>query len=400
MEAEIMNEVFTKSESLKEFMTEARRHFHQHPELAHKEYETTNYIKGALAQMGVPLLDIPFNTGCIGIIKGEGNGPDVITAIRADIDALPIIESTGVPYTSKNEGIMHACGHDGHTACLLGVAKLLNEAKDKLGGTVLLIFQPAEEGDRGAKMMLENGAFDKYKPDEIIALHAFPGVETGKIGIMPLKAMASSDKFSVKVIGRGGHGARPYESINPIYASSSMISAISSIVSNQIPTFESVVISVCTIHAGVAANVIPQEVEFSGTVRCLENGNRKLVKEHIERIVSGACESFGCKYEFVYKEGVAALTNSKITNDKVYQAAKDAIGEENIVILENATMGSEDFSDFIMAVDGVGSMFRLGMGNAEKSTPALHNHLYDFNDEALPVGCAVMCQYVFNKHGK
>jgi len=395
-----MNEVLKKAESLKDFMTEARRHFHQYPELSNKEFETTKYIKNALKEMGVPLLDAEFNTGCIAIIKGEGSGPNVITGIRADIDALPIIESTGVPYSSKNEGIMHACGHDGHTACLLGVAKLLNESKDKFGGTVMLIFQPAEEGGRGAQMMLDNGAFDKYKPDEIIALHAFPAIETGKVGIMPIKAMASADSFRVKVIGRGGHGARPYESINPITAASSMISAISGIVSNQIPTFESVVISVCTIHAGVAANVIPQEVEFAGTVRCLENGNRKVVKEFIERIVSGNCETFGCKYEYTYKEGVSALTNSKITNDKVYQAAKDTIGEENIVVLENATMGSEDFSDFIMAVDGVGSMFRLGMGNAQKSTPALHNHLYDFNDEALPVGCAVMCQYVFNKHGE
>jgi len=393
-----MSETLKKAESLKAFMTEARRHFHQYPELAHKEFETTKYIKNALKEMGVPLLDAEFNTGCIGIIKGEGKGPDVITGIRADIDALPIIESTGLPYSSKNEGIMHACGHDGHTACLLGVAKLLSESKNKFSGTAMLIFQPAEEGDRGAKMMLENGAFTKHKPDEVIALHAFPAVETGKVGIMPIKAMASADSFRVKVIGRGGHGARPSESINPITAATSMISAISGIVSNQIPTFESVVISVCTIHAGVASNVIPQEVEFSGTVRCLENGNREIVKEFIERIVSGSCETFGCKYEYIYKEGIAALTNSKITNDKVYQAAKDTIGEENIVVLENATMGSEDFSDFIMAADGVGSMFRLGMGNAQKTTPALHNHLYDFNDEALPVGCAVLCQYVFNKH--
>jgi len=393
-----MSEVFKKAQSLKGFMTEARRHFHQYPELSHKEFETTKYIKNSLQEMGVALLDIEFNTGCIAIIKGEGPGPDVVTGIRADIDALPIIENTGVPYSSKNEGVMHACGHDGHTACLLGVAKLLNESKDKFSGTVMLIFQPAEEGDRGAHMMLENGAFDKYKPDEIIALHAFPAVSTGKIGIMPIKAMASADSFRVTVIGRGGHGARPYESINPIIAASSMVSAISGIVSNQIPTFESVVISVCTIHAGVAANVIPQEVVFEGTVRCLENGNRKVVKDFIERIVSGTSESFGCKYEYTYKEGVSALTNSKVTNDKVYQAAKDTIGEENIDILENATMGSEDFSDFIMAVNGAGSMFRLGMGNEEKTTPALHNHLYDFNDEALPVGCAVMCQYVFNKH--
>jgi len=393
-----MSEIMKKSESLKDFMTEARRHFHQYPELSLKEFETTKYIKKSLSEIGVPLLDIEFSTGCIGIIKGEGAGPDVITGIRADIDALPIIESTGVPYTSKNEGVMHACGHDGHTACLLGVAKLLNESKDKFSGTVMLIFQPAEEGGRGANMMLENGAFNKYKPDEVIALHAFPMLETGKVGIMPIKAMASADAFRVKVIGRGGHGARPAESINPIYAASSMISAISGIVSNQISTFESVAISVCTIHAGVASNVIPEELEFSGTVRCLENSNRKVIKEHIERIVSGTCDVFRCKYEYTYKEGVSALTNSKITNDKIYQASKDAIGEDNVEILELSTMGAEDFSDFIMAVDGVGSMFRLGMGNKEKTTPAMHNHLYNFDDEALPTGCAVMCQYVFNKH--
>ena len=393
-----MSDVLVKAKGLEEFMTKARRQFHEYPELAHQEFETTKYIKKCLEEIGVPLLDIEFNTGCIGIIKGEGPGPDVITAIRADIDALPIIENTGVPYSSKNEGIMHACGHDGHTACLLGVAKLLNETKDKFSGTVMLIFQPAEEGGRGANTMLEKGAFDKYKPDEIIALHAFPALPTGTIGIMPLKAMASADSFKVTVIGRGGHGARPSESINPIMAAASMVSAISGIVSNQIPTFESVVISVCTIHAGVAANVIPQEVTFSGTVRCLENDNRKKVKDFIERIVSGTCDSFGCKYELEYREGVAALTNSKITNDKIYKAAVDAIGERNIEVLETATMGSEDFSDFIMAVDGVGSMFRLGMGRKGEAFVALHNHLYDFDDKALPTGCAVMCQYVYNKH--
>jgi len=393
-----MSQTFAKATELKDFMTKARRHFHQYPELSNKEFETTKYIRNCLEEMGVPLLDAEFSTGCIGIIKGEGPGPDVITAIRADIDALPVIESTGVEYTSKNEGVMHACGHDGHTACLLGCAKLLNESKSQFSGTVMLVFQPAEEGGRGANMMMDNGAFDKYKPDEILALHAFPPLPTGKVGIMPIKAMASSDSFKVTVKGRGGHGARPAESINPILASASMVSAISGIVSNQIPTFESVVISVCTINSGVAANVIPQEATFSGTVRCLENSNRKVVKERIERIVSGTCESFECTYEFTYKEGVAALTNSKEVNDKIYKAAGDAIGEQNVAILETATMGSEDFSDFIMALDGNGSMFRLGMGKEGQTTPALHNHLYDFDDEALPTGCAVMCQYVFNKH--
>jgi len=393
-----MSEIFEKASEIKEFMTKARRHFHQHPELAHKEYETTSYIKDRLKEMGIELLDVEFNTGCIAIIKGEMAGADVITGIRADIDALPIIEQTGVSYASQNEGIMHACGHDGHTACLLGVAKLLNSMKDKFSGTVMLIFQPAEEGGRGASTMLSKGAFEKYKPDEVVALHAFPYVPAGKIGIMPLKAMASADSFTVKVIGKGGHGARPNESINPISAAASMISAISNIVSNQIPTFDSVVISVCTIHSGVASNVIPQEAVFTGTVRCLENDNRKIVEAAIEQKVSGISQSFGCEYEMEYKEGIAALSNSKEVSDKVYKAAADSIGEENILILENPSMGSEDFSDFIMAADGNGVMFRLGSGAPGKENAALHNHLFDFSDEALPYGASIMCQYILNKH--
>ena len=393
-----MSDILTKSKEFKEFMTKARRHFHEYPELSHKEFETTKHIKHCLTETGIPLLDVEFNTGCIGIIEGSGEGPDVITAIRADIDALPVKESTGLSYSSKNEGVMHACGHDGHTACLLGVAKVLNYMKDKFSGKVMLIFQPAEEGGRGANAMMEKGAFEKYKPDEIIALHAFPAVPVGKIGIMPLKAMASADSFTVTVTGKGGHGARPCESINPIYAAVPMVSAISAIVANQIPTFDSVVISVCTFNAGVAANVIPQEVTFSGTVRCLENGNRKVVKEHIERIVAGISESFGTKYELNYREGVSSLTNSKDVNDKILQAAADAIGAENAVTLELSTMGSEDFSDFIMAVDGKGAMYRLGTGKDGEANPTLHNHLYDFNDEALTTGCAVMCQYILNKH--
>ena len=393
-----MSAIFEKASELKEFMTKARRHFHQNPELAHKEFETTKYIKERLAEMNVELLDVEFNTGCIAIIKGEMAGPDVITAIRADIDALPIIEQTGLAYTSQNEGIMHACGHDGHTACLLGVAKLLSSMKDKFSGTAMLIFQPAEEGLRGAKTMLDKGAFEKCQPDEIIALHAFPYVPAGKIGIMPAKAMASSDSFTVKVIGKGGHGARPNESINPISAAASMVSAISNIISSQISTFDSAVISICTIHSGVAANVIPQEASFSGTVRCLENDNRKIIKGFIEQKVSGISQSFGCEYEFEYKEGVSSLTNSKEVNEKVYKAAADSIGEENIMILENASMGSEDFSDFIMATGGNGVMFRLGSGNADNTSAALHNHLFDFNDEALPYGASVMSQYILNKH--
>ena len=393
-----MSGIFEKANEIKEFMTKARRNFHQYPELAHKEFETTKYVKERLSEMGVELLDVDFNTGCIAIIKGEMAGLDVITGIRADIDALPIIEQTGVAYASQNEGVMHACGHDGHTACLLGVAKLLSSMKDKFSGTVMLIFQPAEEGLRGAKTMLDKGAFDKYKPDEIIALHAFPYVAAGKIGLMPGKAMASSDSFTVKVIGKGGHGARPNESINPISAVASIISAVNNIVSSQISTFDSVVISVCTVHSGVAGNVIPQEATFSGTVRCLENDNRKVVKDFIEQKVSGISKSFGCEYEFIYKEGVAALTNSKEVNDKIYKAAADSIGEENIEILEHPSMGSEDFSDFIMEVGGNGAMFRLGAGNKDNTSAALHNHMFDFEDDALPYGASVMSQYVLNKH--
>ena len=393
-----MSEVFKKANEIKDFMTQARQNFHQHPELAHKEFETTKYIKARLNEMGVELLDVDFNTGCIGIIKGEKAGANVVTGLRADIDALPIIEQTGVPYTSQNEGVMHACGHDGHTANLLGVAKVLNSMRDQFSGTVMLIFQPAEEGGRGANTMLAKGAFEKYKPDEVVALHAYPYVPTGQIGIMPGKAMAGADSFIARVIGKGGHGARPNESINPISAVASIISSISNIVSNQISTFDSVVISICTVHAGVAANVIPEEATFSGTVRCLENENRKIVRELIERKIAGISQSFGCDYELNYKEGVSALTNSKAVIDQIIKAGADSIGEENIIILDNPSMGSEDFSDFIMATDGNGAMFRLGCGKEDNSSAALHNHMFNFDDEALPYGCAVLSQYILNKH--
>ena len=348
--------------------------------------------------MGIPLLDAEFKTGCIAIIKGEGRGPDAITAIRADIDALPVLEGTGVSYASQNEGVMHACGHDGHTACLLGVAKLLNSVRERFSGTVMLIFQPAEEGGNGAKAMIKRGAFDNYKPDEIIALHAFPSVSLGKIGLMPRKALASNDFFTVTVTGRGGHGAFPSKAINPIYAAVSMINAISGIVSNQISTFDNMVISVCTFNAGVASNVIPQEAVFSGTVRCLENENRRVAREAIDRILSGVSAAFGCKYELKYKDSVSALINSNEVNEKIRIAAADSIGEENIVILDEPTMGSEDFSDFIMAAGGNGAMFRLGIGVEGEANPDLHNHLFNFNDAALPTGCAVMCRYILNKH--
>ncbi|MDR2899811.1 MAG: amidohydrolase [Clostridiales bacterium] len=381
----------------KDFMTLARRFFHEHPELGLKEYITTKYIKGELEAMGVPLQDVDIETGCVAIIKGEKPGKDIVTAIRADIDALPLEEKTGVEYSSKHNNTMHACGHDGHTATLLGVAKVLNGIKSELSGTVKLVFQPAEEGAGGAKKMIEKGGLDNPKPEEIIALHAWPGLNVGQIGIMPEKAMASADSFNIKIIGRGGHGARPSESVNPIYAAAAVINAVTGIVSNEVSTFDSVVVSVCNVHAGQANNVIPDDIKIGGTVRCLEDTNRDFIKQTIERFLKGVCESYRCTYEFEYKKGVSALFNDPSVIERISTAASKIVGAENVIDLKNPTMGSEDFSDLTKHV-GKGAMIRLGVGTPGVTGATLHNDKFNFNDDALPVGCAVLCQYILDRH--
>ncbi len=391
------SEILTKALSIKDYLTQVRRHLHQHPELGMKEYETTAFIHKELTAMGIEVVPIKADTGVLGIIQGEKPGPATVTALRADIDALPILEKTGLPYASKNEGVMHACGHEGHTTILLGVAKLLNSMRDKFSGTIKLIFQPGEETLLGAKSMVAAGVLENPPVDTIVALHAWPQIEVGTIGVWPGPYMASADKFTFKVFGGGGHGAYPHRSRDPLLAATYAVQAVNTIISREVDAADKVAISVCTIHGGTAFNIIPEEVVFTGTVRCHDNTVRNSIKEKMERIVGGVVAAFGCGYELDYEYGIPPVVNHPEVIKLVSQAADQALGENHVIQLDRPVMGSEDFSCFLEKVP-YGAFFRLGVKAKGAEEMRVHNDHFDFDDDALPVGVAVLTQFVLNKN--
>jgi len=387
--------IMEKALAIKKYVTNVRRYIHKNPELSSKEFNTTVFIKKELAEMGIEVLPLSLPTGVVGIIKGTKTGNNIVTAIRADIDALPIAEKTGKPYTSKNEVVMHACGHDGHTAVLLGVAKILNSMRDNFSGTVKLVFQPADEGLNGSKHMIDAGVMENPKVDNIIMLHGWPQFKVGEVGSWPGQYMASADRFEVKIMGKGGHGCRPFKAVNPIVAASQIVVALQNIVSSEIDTFDYAVITVCKFNAGTAFNIIPDDVIFEGTVRTLDENVRIDIKQRMERIISGISTSLNCTYKFNYSFEVSCLVNTPEVVEDLLKAANDSLGEGHIRNLTGPTMGAEDFSNFVNHV-GKGALLRLGLANDDEKELVLHNNKFDFNDDALPTGIAIFVQYVLN----
>jgi amidohydrolase len=392
-------DIKSKADALKDELVKIRRHIHQHPELGMKEYKTTKLVKEELKKAGVQIKDIRTETGVLAIIKGEKKGPNIVTALRGDMDALPIKEMTGLDYASQNEGIMHACGHDGHTTMLLGAAKLLNTMKDQFSGTVKFIFQPSEETLLGARSMVEAGVLEDPAVDNILGLHDFPAVEVGKIAFWRGPYMASADKFTVKVIGFGGHGAYPHKSTDSLLAASTAVVQFQNIVSRQIDALEKAVISVCMINGGKTFNVIPEEVSFCGTVRCHNNEVRMGIKDKMEIIMKGIATSFGVKYELDYEWGVPPVVNDPEVVDAVIEAAKKVLGEDKVEQLKNQAMSSEDFSIYLEKVPK-GAFIRVGITNPGEKPLVLHNDHFNFNDDAIPVGVSLFTQYVLDQNNK
>jgi len=386
-------DLLKKAYEMKEELTKIRRHIHQNPELGFEEFKTTQLVKQKLEEYGVDIVDIGTKTGVLGILEGKKTGPGRVTALRADMDALPILEKTGLEYASRNEGIMHACGHDGHTTVLLGTAKLLSSMKSMFSGTVKFIFQPAEETLGGAKSMVEAGVLKNPDVDNILGIHGWPEVVVGKIGVWPGPYMASADKFVVKLMGSGGHGAYPHKANDTVLAASNAVLQFQNIVSRQIDALEKVVISVCTINGGKAFNVIPDEVTFGGTVRCHNNDVRMSIKEKMETILQGIAKSFGVKYELDYQWGIPPVVNDPEIINIVSKAAEIALGPNKVEQLKKPAMSSEDFSVYLQEVPR-GAFVRLGLTEPGKTPLILHNEHFDFNDNALPIGVAVMAQYV------
>jgi len=387
--------ILGKALELKDYATNARRYLHENPELGFKEFNTTAFIKKELEGMGVEVLPLSLPTGAVGIIRGTKPGNNRVTAIRADIDALAITEKTGKAYASKNSGVMHACGHDGHTAILLGTAKLLNSMKESFSGTVKLIFQPSEEGLNGSKEMIAAGVLENPKVDNIVMIHGWPQFKVGEVGSWPGQYMASADSFKVRIVGKGGHGCRPFKALNPIVAASQIVSALQNIVSSEIDTFAPAVVTVCKFNAGTAFNIIPDDAIFEGTVRTLDENVRLDIKNRMERIIKGVSASFNCTYEFSYNFEVSCLVNTPEIVENLLKAADDSLGEGHIRNLTGPTMGAEDFSNYVNYV-GKGALLRLGITNPGEEELVLHNDRFDFNDEAIPIGIATFVQYVLN----
>lgn len=368
-----------------------RRDFHMYPELDFDLERTIEKIKGFLDREGIEYFQTSKNGVC-GIIRGKG---EKTIGIRADMDALPMDEKRKCDYSSKIEGRMHACGHDVHTTILLGAAKVLNNIKEQLNGNVKLIFEPAEETTGGAAHMIEEGILDNPKVDAVIGLHVEPNLEAGKIGIKRDVVNAASNPFNIKIKGKGGHGAYPHSTVDPITISANVITAVQSIVSREIQPTNPAVITIGSIHGGTTQNIIPDEVEISGIIRTMTLEDREYVKKRLVEVTKGIVESMRGSCEVNIQESYPCLYNDDNMVDVLKNSAKNVIKNEDIVMLQKPTMGVESFAYFSLERPSV--FYYLGTGNKEKDTTyPLHSSFFDVDEECISVGVAVDCETVIN----
>jgi amidohydrolase len=385
-----MSKVLELAQDMKEELIELRRKIHMHPELGFEEHETASLVAKRLKEWGIETTTGVAKTGVIGIIHGKTINDRTI-AIRADMDALPLQEANDVPYKSKIDGKMHACGHDAHTAILLGVAKILSQMREKINGKIKLFFQPAEEGLGGAKPMVEAGALQDPNVSAVIALHVYSDIDTGKIMVKDGSFTASSDKFWIDIIGKGGHAAAPHEANDPIVIASQIVTALQTISSRKTDPVHPVIVTIGTFNAGTAYNIIPEKAHLTGTIRALSPEVRKATFQHIQQLTEGIASSFDAKAEVKIKLGYSPGMNDSQLNNMIKKAAKEIIGEDNIIIGEYPMMGAEDFYDFSDDYRIPVSMFWLGVRNEEKGIvhPG-HNPKFDVDEEALPLGAAIL----------
>ncbi len=357
-----------------------RRHLHENPEIGLSEFKTSDFIAEKLAEYGYEVTRGLAKTGIVATLK-NGDSPRSV-GIRADIDALPITEETGVEYASQNKGVMHACGHDGHTAMLLGAAKILAERKN-FDGTIHLIFQPAEENFGGAKIMIDEGLFDRFPCDAVFGMHNDPAMPFGKVFVKDGPLMAAVDEARITVNGRGGHGAEPQTASDPIVAGASIIMALQTVVSRNLHPLDQAVVTVGAFNAGIASNVIPERATMAITIRSFDPKVRDMLEERIRGIAEGQAASYGMSVTIDYERGYEATVNHAAETDFVRDLAKKVVGAENVAEIERPMMGAEDFA--YMLAERPGSYFFLGTAKTDND-PSLHHPKFDFNDDALPIG--------------
>lgn len=369
-----------------------RRDFHIHPELGFNEIRTGGIVAKELEALGLEVTKGVGKTGVVGLMEGSKPGPTIL--LRFDMDALPITEETGAEYASANSGVMHACGHDGHTAIGLTVAKLLNEHRDELKGRIKFCFQPSEEGPNGqevggALMMLRDGVLESPKVEKTLSLHLWNDKPLGWIHVAKGPVMAGAELFTVKLKGKGGHGAAPDTTVDPVVCAAHITTALQTIISRNVPPLKPAVVSVTSIHAGTAFNIIPQTAELNGTIRTFDPAVRKLVLERFEQVVTGIASSMGCESEIAIKQVTAPVINDVEVADSVYRSMRSVFPDIEIADSAYLTMGAEDMGYMQEKVDGC--YFFVGSANDEKNLNYNHHHpKFDFDEQALINGVALM----------
>ncbi|MCV2873541.1 M20 family metallopeptidase [Defluviimonas sp. WL0050] len=361
-------------------ITEWRRDIHENPELLFDTHRTAGKVAGLLRDFGCDeVVEGIGRTGVVGVIKGKSDTKGKVIGLRADMDALPIIEATGLPYASKTPGKMHACGHDGHTAMLLGAAKYLAETRN-FDGTVVVIFQPAEEGGGGGREMCEDGMMERFKIQEVYGMHNWPGVPVGTFAIRPGAFFAATDQFEIDIEGKGGHAAKPHETIDTTVVASQIVIALQTIASRNVDPVSQVVVSVTSFETeSKAFNVIPQKVKLKGTVRTLDRDVRKLARERVIKIAEATADAYGAKAKVNYMLGYPVMVNSEAETEFAASVAKKVSGACGTAPL---IMGGEDFA--YMLEERPGAYILVGNGN----TAMVHHPEYNFNDDAIPAGCS------------
>jgi amidohydrolase len=366
-------------------LIEIRRHLHAHPELSGKEYQTSAYVAGVLSAAGLHTQEEIGKTGVVAELAG-GGGDERLLAIRTDMDALPIVERTGLEFSSRNEGVMHACGHDVHTTVGLGTAMVLAQLGVELPGNVRFIFQPAEEIAQGAAWMVADGVMKDV--DSIFSLHVFPSIPAGSIGIRYGALTAAADDLEITIIGEAGHGARPHEAIDAIWIAAQVITGLQQAISRTQNPLRPIVLTLGTISGGRAYNIIADRVQMSGTVRSLHPDTRGMLPGWIEKVVTGICDTYGAKCQVNYRHGVPSVQNDINLTQILESSVRAAWGNDKVQILPEPSLGAEDFSVYLQHAPG--SMFRLGVGIPEGKNYPLHHPQFMVDESAIITGVVTM----------
>ena len=393
-----MTDFLNEAKQLFSYTQSMRRDFHMHPELGFKEIRTGGIVAKELEALGLEVTKGVGKTGVVGLLEGTKPGPTLL--IRFDMDALSMSEDTGAEYASQTPGVMHACGHDGHTAIGLTVAKMLHAHREDLAGTVKFCFQPSEEGFNGeevggAEMMLRDGVLDGPKVDKTLSMHLWNEKPLGWVNVAKGPVMAGAEQFTVKLTGKGGHGAAPHTTIDPIVAAAQIVTALQSIAARNVAPLHAAVISVTTLHSGTAFNIIPQEAELTGTIRTFDLSVRKMVLERFEQIVRGIAETMGCKVDINVQRVTPAVINNDSVAGRVQETARRLFPETDLDTSNYLTMGAEDMAFMQEKVEGC--YFFIGSNNKEKHLDYGHHHpKFDFDEEALVRGSALMSAAVMD----